>query len=202
MQTIVNRRVLVLNRSWSPVSIASLKDAICLLFGLYDDGNPKARVIDPQDYQQYTWSDWTRLKPVENEGSIVTSGGLELKIPEVIILTKYDKINFNSVKFNRRGVYIRDQGKCQYCGKKKASSELSIDHILPKSRNGATTWENCVLSCVECNYKKRDRLPHEAGMKLIKEPVKPKYSLLDGCKPIKSWNAFISEIYWTVSLED
>ena len=108
------------------------------------------------------------------------------------------------VKFSRINVLTRDDFKCCYCGAKKLVRELNYDHVLPRSMGGKTTWENIVSSCYECNAKKGNRTPEQAGMKLLRPPVKPK-SLpiaalrLDGLKDIPEvWRDYL---YWTVELE-
>ena len=77
----------------------------------------------------------------------------------------------NKVPFSKRNIIVRDGEKCMYCGKE--GGRLTIDHIIPKSKGGKTTWENCISSCKECNSKKADRTPSKAGMHLIKRPYQP-----------------------------
>ena len=88
---------------------------------------------------------------------------MPVEIPEVILLSTYGKVPRIEVSFSRKNLYRRDGHACQYCGTHRPSSELSIDHVLPRSRGGRTTWENCVLACVRCNSKKADRTPREVG---------------------------------------
>ncbi len=108
------------------------------------------------------------------------------------------------VKFSRINVLTRDNFSCQYCGAHKSTAELNYDHVMPRSRGGLTTWTNIVSSCLSCNSKKRDRTPAEAGMRLLKEPIKPK-SLpiaalrLDSIREIpECWRSWL---YWTAELE-
>lgn len=93
---------------------------------------------------------------------------------------------------------------CQYCGVQPGSAECTIDHIIPRAQGGKTTWENTALACVDCNRKKADKTPEQAGMRLLKKPSKPQVGLFDfgAIKPIKSWNAFVSEAFWNVELEN
>ena len=100
----------------------------------------------------------------------------ELAVPRIIRLLFYDRLPRQAVKFNRRNIFARDRNRCQYCGKRFPTSELSLDHVVPRSRGGEATWENIVCCCVKCNVRKGGRTPEEAGMKLITEPVKPKRS--------------------------
>lgn len=198
-------RVLVLNKLWTAVSVVTFRKACRLLYTTYDDtGEPKARVIVPsEDFALYSWSDWAKLRPDSEDSVIRTAESLAFKIPEVILLTRYEKMPHQRVNFSRRSLYRRDDYRCQYCSSKPGIEELNIDHILPRSRGGLSTWENCVISCFTCNAKKKDRTPEEAGMKLLSVPQKPKFSLFKGDKVVvpKSWEHFVSEIYWDVPLK-
>ena len=97
-------------------------------------------------------------------------------MPRVIRLLTYDRLPRQKVKFNRRNIFARDGNRCQYCGKRFATSELSLDHVVPRSRGGRATWENIVCACLKCNVRKGGRTPREAGMRLIREPVEPRTS--------------------------
>ncbi len=99
-------------------------------------------------------------------------------MPRVIRLLAYDRLPKQTVRFNRRNIFARDGNHCQYCGRHYPTSELSLDHVVPRSRGGETTWENIVCSCVKCNVKKGGRTPQEAHMHLVRPPVKPKRSPL------------------------
>lgn len=201
--TFAQRRCLVLNKSWAPVGIVPLEKAVKKLVNFYPNGEPKARIIDPQSYQAFTWSDWSKLRLVATDEKI-NAGSMFFRIPEVILLTHYDKIPQPKVHFSRRNLFKRDEGKCQYCGKQPKSDEWSIDHVIPRSRGGETVWENVVLSCLDCNRKKADRSLKESGLKLHKIPKKPfvKFLHFGDIKPIKSWRSFISEAYWSVELDN
>lgn len=200
MQT--NRKVLVLNKSWSPVGIVTVQRAITLLWGMYANGQPKAFVVDTESFATMTWNDWGKLKPENEDEPFIRSAHDVFKIPEVVVLTRYDKLPTHRVTFSRKTLYKRDAYKCQYCGKTPSTEELTIDHILPRSRGGKTTWQNCVICCLPCNARKADRLPEECGMKLRKEPKKPKYQLFKGKMiPCDSWKKFISAAYWNVEMQ-
>lgn len=197
-----HRKVLVLNKSWSPVGIVTVQRAITLLWGMYANGQPKAFVVDTDSFATMTWADWSVLKPQDGD-DFIKSAKDKFKIPEVVVLTRYDKLPTHRVTFSRRTLYKRDAYKCQYCGKTPKTEELTIDHILPRSRGGKTTWENCVICCLPCNARKADRLPEECGMKLRKQPKKPKYQLFKGkvIIPCDSWKKFISAAYWNVEMQ-
>ena len=124
----------------------------------------------------------------------------------MIRLLGYDRFPRNVVKFNRRNIFLRDRNFCQYCGKKFATHQLSLDHVTPRSRGGGTSWENIVCACVRCNVRKGGRTPAEARMRLINRPVKPKRSPLLyqqlRHRKYESWKNFIDEAYWDVELQD
>lgn len=195
---VLDRRVLVLNKLWTVVNVCSLQRAIGLLW------TEKAKIIDPFDqFATYTWADWRQLRPAEDEAAL-RSTFERFKVPEVILLLDFDKLPNRRVKFSRRMIYKRDNFVCQYCGKAKPGGELSIDHVLPRSQGGLTTWDNCVCACLKCNAKKDNRTPKQAGMKLLRTPVKPKFNLFkaDRQSVPKSWDAFVSEAYWNVEIEN
>ena len=194
---VLNRPTLVLNRSWQPVGVAPVSRSLVLLW------NDNARVVDPQDYQLYTWADWSRLIPCEDE-PFIQAVRMRLRVPEVVALTHYDRIPTNAVTFSRRNIYKRDRYTCQYCGAQPGSEELTVDHVNPRSQGGISTWENCVLACVGCNKRKADRTPEQAGMPLRKIPVRPMWRPLYATRDVRidSWTRFVSEAYWTVELDE
>jgi 5-methylcytosine-specific restriction endonuclease McrA len=193
----LNRPTLVLNRNWQAVGVASVARSLTLVAA------ERARIVDPSTFQQYSWADWAQLVPLEDEVCI-QSVKFRIRVPEVITLTEYDRVPTNAVTFSRRNIYKRDRFTCQYCHKQLASEDLTIDHVLPRSRGGTSTWENCVLACLECNTRKADRTPVEAHMPLRKEPIRPRWRPLyarHGMR-IESWSKFLSEAYWTVELDE
>ena len=203
MSILTKKRCLVLNKGWMPVGTVTLERAIIMLFSTYTDGIPKARIIDHESYATMTWEDWSKLKPLATD-EVIRGANVVFKIPEVILLSKYDKLPQPKVHFSRRNLFKRDGQVCQYCKKKFPSQELTIDHVLPRAQGGKTSWENCVLACVECNSRKANRTPEQARMTLRKQPKKPHMRLIryEGMKPVKSWEAFLGEAYWTVGIGD
>jgi 5-methylcytosine-specific restriction endonuclease McrA len=195
--SILERPTLVLNRSWQPVRISSVARSIVMVF------NDAARIVDPESYALYTWEDWAALEPKDNE-PVISAVGASFRVPEVVTLTRYDRVPQRGVSFNRRNLFKRDRYTCQYCGCRPGNSELSVDHIQPRSQGGLTTWTNCVLACVSCNARKADRTPHQAHMRLKKEPIQPTWQPLyaENFRPIESWSKFLSEAYWSVELRD
>ena len=191
----LQRPTLILNRNWQPVNVATVARSLVLLW------NEAARVVDPETYQLYTWADWSRIAPRDGD-AFIQAVRLRLRVPEVIVLADYDRLPSAAVSFSRRNVFKRDHWTCQYCGVQPGSEELTIDHVIPRSQGGASTWENCVLACVDCNKRKADRTPHQAGMRLRKVPVRPTWKPIyarDSVR-IESWSKFISETYWNVPL--
>ena len=193
---VLNRPTLVLNRNWQPVGVATVSRSLTLVW------NDTARVVDPHDFQQYSWADWSRITPGGDE-LFIQAVSQRLRVPEVIVLRHYDRVHTSVVTFSRRNIYKRDRYTCQYCGAQPGSEELTVDHVNPRSAGGVSTWENCVLACVGCNKRKADRTPEQAGMPLRKIPVRPMWRPLYATRDVRidSWTRFISEAYWNVELE-
>jgi len=193
--------VLVLNRSFFPIHVTSLKRAFCMLYsGL-------ARAVD-KECRTFDFNSWAELSVAVHDEKVGLVGRV-MKVPRVIILTAYDRLPKRVIKFSRINIMIRDRNTCQYCGTKLSRSQLNLDHVVPRSRGGKTTWENVVASCFDCNRKKGMRLPHEAGLKLVKHPEKPKTApfangFIGGVK-YDEWKPFFNIIdysYWNVELEE
>ena len=218
MVAMLTRPTLVLNRNWQPVGMATVARSLTLVV------SERARIVDPTNFQQYTWSDWSKLIPTDDE-PFVQGVKFRLRVPEVITLTEYDRVPTKSVTFSRRNIYKRDRFTCQYCGRQGRSlslnhhdvisetnsrhaslsmEELTIDHVMPRSRGGTSTWENCVLACLDCNKRKANRTPAEAHMPLRKEPARPTWRPLYARHDVRieSWSKFLSEAYWNVELEE
>ena len=197
VSAVLERPTLILNRSWQPVGVAPVSRSLVLLW------NDNARVVDPHDYQLYSWSDWSRLIPRDDE-PFIQAVRMRLRVPEVVALTHYDRIPTNAVTFSRRNIYKRDRYACQYCGAQPGSEELTLDHVVPRAQGGISTWENCVLACTGCNKRKADRTPDQAGMPLRKQPVRPAWRPLYATRHVRidSWTRFVSEAYWNVELEE
>ena len=138
-------RVLLLNESYEPLNLCSWRRAIILMI------KGKAERIDSY-----------------NNFIDATS---QTYAPSVIRLTNYVAVPKKELPFSKKNILIRDNYTCQYCG--KVCEDLTLDHVFPKSRGGATSWENIVAACSHCNQYKADRTPEEAGMKLLNHPIKP-----------------------------
>lgn len=190
--SVLERPVLQLNRNWLPIRVVSVRNAIIKLY------EGVARAVLAEDYSVYDFDEWSKLSPVEGDPKL-QSAHLFLRVPEVIVLCKYGEIPDRKMVFTRANIYRRDKYTCQYCGARPGMHELTIDHVLPVSRGGKSSWTNCVLACISCNFKKANRLPEEAGMKLKHRPVKPDWSprlvLAKVRNTPKNWEKFVSEAY-------
>lgn len=162
----LNRQTLVLNKGFLPIQLTTVRHAIELLC------QERAKVVD-RNYVTYTLDQWMVESAMQartgtaKQDDIITTVSAIVLIPKVITLTEYETMPRRVMRFRRRDVFTRDDHTCQYCGDKFPPDQLTLDHVVPRSRGGATTWENCVTSCRPCNTVKADRTPQEAGMKLI-----------------------------------
>lgn len=198
--------VLVLNRFYMAVHVVSVRRAFTLLF------RELAEVVHVEQgqYANYTFESWREISELkakfkEPNEDWVRAVNFEIQVPRVIRLLFYERLPKQAVRFNRRNIFARDANRCQYCGKRFPTSELSLDHVLPRSRGGETSWENIVCSCVKCNVRKGGRTPQEAHMHLIRQPVCPKrspmLSLKLGNPKYESWKSFLDNAYWSVDLK-
>jgi 5-methylcytosine-specific restriction endonuclease McrA len=160
--------VLLLNRYLSPVTVASARRALVLLYA------GSARALD-RSGDAYDFGAWRELPVGHSDDGIKIVGGL-LRLPRVLHLLRYDRFPSHAVRLTRRNLLLRDDYQCQYCKCRPGIRELNIDHVLPRSRGGSDSWDNLVVSCRSCNLKKGRRLPHEAKMSLLKRPSEPRWS--------------------------
>ena len=199
-------RVLVLNKHYMAIRVVSVRRAISLLY------RELAEVISVDDgaYNNYTFDSWLEVSELRQQfephsHDWIHTVRLTIAVPRIVRLLFYDNLPRGSVTFNRRNIYARDGNRCQYCGKRFSTSELSLDHIVPRSQGGKATWTNIVCACVKCNVKKGGRPPAQAHMKLISKPVKPKrspaISLKLGDGRYRSWKQFLDHAYWSVELK-
>jgi len=197
--------VLVLNKLFMAVHVVSARRAFTLLF----KDLAEVVILDDGRCQTYDFQSWREVSEVRSrfrtpDDDFVRSVRFEMLVPRIIRLLAYDRLPKSRVKFNRRNIFARDGNRCQYCGRRFASNELSLDHIMPRSRGGAATWDNIVCACIRCNVRKGGRTPREAGMRLIREPIRPKTSpalrLKLSNRKYQSWKSFLDEAYWSVEL--
>lgn len=195
--------VLVLNRRFYAIHVTSLKRALTLLY------LDHAQVVDAE-YRTYTFEDWRALSAarLDHPTGVIRTQRFSLAIPEVIALRVFDRLPQSQVKFTRRNIYEHYGYRCCYCGVKFSTENLNLDHVVPRSREGATNWENIVTSCIPCNLKKANRLPDEAGMTLLIRPSKPRWkgpaSLVfkSQVRVRRSWQRFVDNAYWNSELEN
>jgi 5-methylcytosine-specific restriction endonuclease McrA len=122
-----------------------------------------------------------------------------------VVLVRYGKIPRRTVPFNRKNLFVRDRFRCQYCGTHLDAKELTIDHVHPRVKGGVSKWENCVLACIACNRRKAHRTLDESGMRLLRAPVRPRWTprhLFTGIPRRESWERVIGDAYWNVDLEE
>ena len=167
---------LVLNKNWTAVTTTTVRQAIVLLC------REAARVICPDNYEIFDLGSWllrsAQTTAILERSRVVRSPGCSLEAPQVILLSSYGGIPRMEVAISRRNLFRRDGLRCQYCDTRHPTSNLSIDHIFPRSRGGATSWDNCVLACIRCNTRKANRTPKESGLRLIRKPLRPSWSPL------------------------
>jgi len=195
MGCVPSHRILVLNRLWQPVNIVGVKRGFSLLCQDYaqvihtSDG-----VFDILDFG--SWVEHSSENPPEKPVDGIQTVRLSLLIPKVLLLRAYDRLPIREMKFNRQNLFERDGFKCQYCNKIFQAQELNLDHVIPRDRGGQTSWENVVTSCIRCNSRKGNRLPHEAGMRLVRRPQKPRWrpfvSSIDEDECDESWIQFMN----------
>ena len=196
--------ILILNKSWHPISVGSVRHAIVKVM------SGVASFLDHETYLTYSMEEWMELPVPEGQEGIRLSHNLVMRIPEVIVLKKYERCPEREVKLTRRNLLIRDGFTCQYTGVRVSASEATIDHVMPQSRKGKNTWENCVIATVEANRRKADRTPAEAGMTLLRTPRKPEWSPLysrfsrvtSSMKIPQSWEKFVPEKWDVISYHD
>jgi 5-methylcytosine-specific restriction endonuclease McrA len=137
--------VLVLNASYEPINVTPVRRAVVLI-----------------------------IKGVatteEEDGDYLHSARSAFRIPSVIRLREFRHIPHQPRALSRKNILLRDRNTCQFCGRVLPASELTLDHVIPRSRGGHTDWDNLVACCHRCNSLKGDRLPEEAGLKLARQP--------------------------------
>lgn len=170
MTDVLSTRVLVLNRYFQPIRLTTARRAIVLLYA------GVALAVD-ESGTTYDFDAWYKL-PVREEDDAIPIVGGALRVPRVVHLCRYDLVPRAPVRLTRRNVMLRDEHQCQYCAKRPPLRELNIDHILPRSRGGPDTWENLVTACRVCNLRKGYRTPEEAGMRLLRKPSRPRWTIV------------------------
>ena len=164
MAEALTQPVLVLNRLWQAVNVCSAERALALLY----TGHAQVVYEDAGAFNTFSFTEWCDFAEGHEGHEVVRTISLRIPIPRIILLLFFDRLPNKDVKFTRHNIFERDRNMCQYCGKRFDRKDLNIDHVVPRQRGGQTTWTNVVCSCVDCNRRKRNRTPEEAGMKLKK----------------------------------
>ncbi len=191
---VLNTQVLVLNKSWIAVHITPARRALNLLYiGV-------ARAVHPSDYSLFEFDDWIDLSQNGMPGRYVHTPNLRVRIPDVILLSHFNRFIRHEARFSRHNIFERDRHTCQYCGKPLPRSQLTIDHVVPQSRGGHDSWENLVVACMRCNVTKGNRTPDEAGMTLIRRPIRPawlpRFGLRVPNEQLRVWRRFVDARAW------
>ena len=173
----IMEHVLLLNITYEPLRIINWKKAITMLC-------------------------LGKVEVIEEYGREIHSVSFTVKLPSVVRLLRMVKRPKTPVKFSRQNIYARDRYRCQYCGDRFSTEDLTYDHVIPKSRGGRTQWKNIVTCCIDCNRKKGGRKPSEASMKLIRKPKRPTWvpaiRITIGYREIpQTWRDYL---YWNVEL--
>ena len=197
----LSSQVLVLNRSYIPIHVTSLRRAFTLLYmGI-------AKAVDRQ-FETFDFHSWSELSVAEHHEKIGLINRV-IRIPRVILLQTYDRVPKRHVRFSRHNIYLRDGNMCQFCGKRLPRSDLNLDHVVPRTQGGKTTWENVVTSCIPCNRKKGGLSPSQAHMKLIRTPSRPHWTpFVDlSIREVRheEWRPFINIVdfsYWNLELKE
>ena len=207
----LSANVLVLNKYYQAIRVINVRRAFGLLAkDLAEVVHIETDTAGASIWQNLDLTEWTELSALKHEFEPdgfdwIHTVRMAVAVPKIIRLLGYDKLPRQDVKFNRRNIFARDSNRCQYCGKKYSTIDLSLDHVIPRSQAGKTTWDNIVCCCIKCNVKKGGRTPEQAHMKLLSKPVKPKRSPAISFKlhdaKYHSWKQFLDEAYWTVELK-
>lgn len=204
--------VLLLNAHYAALRVVSVRRAFTLLFKRDSETRPVAEVVSVEDgrYVSYDFEDWAELSAFKREfepakHDWIRAVRFDLVVPRIVRVLTYSRLPKQEVKFNRRNIFARDNSTCQYCGKRFSSAELSLDHIIPRSRGGTATWENIVCACLRCNVRKGGRTPEQSHLRLIRTPIKPRRNPIVRVKLSDeryfSWKQFLDKAYWDVELK-
>ncbi len=192
----------MLNAHYMALRVVSVRRAFTLLFKRDAARRPVAEVVSVEDgqYVSYDFDDWAEFSAFRreldgHEYDWVRTVRYDLAVPRVIRVLTFAKLPRQEVKFNRRNIFARDNNFCQYCGERFSPSELSLDHVTPRSRGGTTSWDNIVSACRACNVRKGGRTPTEANLRLVRRPTKPRRSPVVAVKlsdrRYASWKHFL-----------
>ena len=191
MSDILNKNiVLVLNRNWQAINTRTPADAFCQMA----TNVATALDIDGGQIRPVQWNEWLTLPLREQDNSIQTVRGA-IRVPTVIVAANFARVPTKRPKLCAKSIRERDGNRCQYTGKLLRADEGSLDHVVPRSRGGPDSWENLVWADKEVNARKGNRLPHEAGLRLLTRPRAPKElpvtALIRNVPGLADWNLFV-----------
>ena len=182
--------VLVLNRHWQAIDAKTPAEA----FSMMATGAALGLDISEAGVNPVSWSDWLALSVRERDGAIGTVRGT-VRAPTVVVLARYARMPRRRLGFSLRGLWERDGGRCQYTGRPLQPGEGNIDHVVPRSRGGHSSWENCVLADKRVNHRKGNRTPDEAGLKLLRAPQTPRElpasAFIRNTHSVTDWEMFL-----------
>jgi 5-methylcytosine-specific restriction endonuclease McrA len=190
--------VLVLNRNWQAINIRTPQDAFCQMAtnaatGLDIEIGDGARA---EALRPVSWEEWITL-PIRPQDNAVQTVRGAIRVPTVIVAVNFARVPKKRPKLCAKNIRERDGNRCQYTGRLLKPDEGSLDHVLPRSRGGMDTWENLVWSCKEVNTQKGNRLPHEAGLKLLSVPRAPRElpvsALIRNAHDVAEWKLFLNK---------
>ena len=202
---VLGSSVLVLNRFYLAVHVITVRRAFVLL---YRDCAEVVH-IENRQFANYDFRSWCELsaltsaqKPPQEDW--IRAVNYEILVPRIIRLLQFDRVPRKTLRFNRRNLFARDGHCCQYCGRSFPLSQLSIDHVVPRSRGGETRWDNVVSACLTCNTRKGGRTPQEAHMHLMNHPAEPSTNPLLAMKlnnpKYQAWKTFLPTASATVDV--
>ena len=194
MSNVLNKAiVLVLNRNWQAINIRTPQEAFCMM------ATNVATALDIQGenhIRPVTWDEWITL-PIRDGDNLVRTARGPIRVPTVIVAVNFAKVPKKRPKLCAKTIRERDGNRCQYTGKVLKPEEGSLDHVLPRSRGGKDEWENLVWSSKDVNTRKGNRLPHEAGLKLLSVPRAPKElpvtALIRNPHEVTEWKLFLKQ---------
>ena len=202
MNILTKATVLVLNRNWQAINIRTPQEAFCQMatnvataldieLDDTDGNNTRAETLRP-----VTWDEWLTLPIRDGDNAVRTVRGA-IRVPTVIVAVNFARVPKKRPKLCARTIRERDGNRCQYTGALLHPDEGSLDHVVPRSRGGPDTWENLVWASKQVNSRKGDRLPHEAGLTLLKAPRAPKElpvsALIHNTHGVAEWKLFLTE---------
>ena len=205
LQSTLGARVLVLNKHYMALRVVRARRAFSLLF------QNIAEVVSCEEskYSNYDFQSWCQVSQLKRDfepagQDWISTVNFHIAVPRIIRLLFYDRLPRSPVKLNRRNIFARDKNRCQYCGEKFPTTELSLDHVIPRTMGGRPVWKNLVCACTTCNVKKGGRTPEQANMKLVTKPVQPRHNPLLHLhlkhQRYHSWKQFLDNAYWSVEL--